>query len=1335
MIHQITFRFINMAFTLFIMTTSAWSQTYYYLIEEAETGRVVQRGETDARGIPAGNLILAPQTRYREWLLDGATLFVGVLAFETPEPGRGFTIPAVTLRRPATFDSDGDGLHDEAEFILGSNGALADTDNDGLDDGFEFEQGSDLLDGLIARTGIIAAVPTADIARDLCAFNNRVAVAESAAGISLYNVFNGMAPLLIGRIDTPGSAEHLHGAGNRLAVADGSGGLVVIDVADPPNLAVRFQVSTVQLGARVNAVQIGPEHIYAGLADGRVLGFDPDDGSLRETLTTGDTRIDAMAQSGGLLFVLTNSDLRLYDPGRDHTELGNLAITGSAVPQAPGRTLGVGRDLALVGTFTGFKTIDIRQPTNPQLIGEPSGTQAAAHAFGLTGSDTLLVVTSFGGTTTLALSLYDLSQPSDVTNLITSFTTPGQVRGLSVYNGLAYLADGTGGLRVVNFLGSDTLSQPPAISLNLTGRADNRVEGGRPFLVTAEVNDDIQVREVVFSLDGTEVPSDGSFPFEQRFLAPAQHGATLTVRARAFDTGGNNRRSEPLTLSVVDDATAPTRLSVSPAPNRILAEDFIDQVGITFDEPLEPSSLTPGVLLLREAGPDETFDTADDHRFPEGVVQVVGATVTLSFPTSLPAGRYRADLAATLTDAANNPVDAFQWLFELVTRIEIGTVVDGAIQTPGELDRFAFVAAPGQRVFFDRQISGNLGTVDWACLTPSGETLFRQSLGSADPGSYSLLEPGIYLITLGEPGTNNTDSYRFQLWDVSEPDRFAITIGDTVSDGIPGPGAGRIETPGSLDQYRFQATAGQQIFLDVQRNGQLSSVDWQLENPAGVALFSNCLGCGDPGTFRLAETGEYTIQVGGDREDDVGDYRFRLTEVPPANLFDINLGDTVSDGSPGPGAGNIETPGAFDGYRFSVAAGTRVFFDVQRSNDISNIDWRLEDETGANLFETCFGCGDPGTHLLERGGTYTLWVGEANNDRTGVYQFRITEVPPAQHFQIAVGDSVSEGVPAAGAGLIETPGAFDLYRFEGSAGQTVFFDVQDDRELGILDWRLYAPDDRLVFNECFGCGDPGNFTLSQTGTYQLEVGEHTNDQTGAYRFRVTEVPAPQRFTLNIGDTVSDGTPAAGAGNIETPGAFDIYQFAGTAGQNVFFDVQDSTQIRILEWRLFAPDDSLLFSECFACGDPGSINLPATGTYQIVVGEDDDDTTGTYRFAVTEVPAAQEFDIALGDRIGPDDPMIGAGRIEVPGAMDVYIFTAAAGQTVSFDSLTQDGVRTLDWRCMDEGGTVVFDTCLACSDPGSRLLSRGGTYTIIVGETDNDAVGTYSFSLSAAAGTP
>ena len=130
---------------------------YFYAIENLDTGEVVRRGTTGPEGIPAGRLILGPNTNYKEWLYEVDTGLSGSVRFNTPSSGRRFTIPPIELSLSPTTDFDGDGLDGDAEFIIGTDPELIDTDEDGINDGAEISQGLDPLDNKPVRTGIIGS--------------------------------------------------------------------------------------------------------------------------------------------------------------------------------------------------------------------------------------------------------------------------------------------------------------------------------------------------------------------------------------------------------------------------------------------------------------------------------------------------------------------------------------------------------------------------------------------------------------------------------------------------------------------------------------------------------------------------------------------------------------------------------------------------------------------------------------------------------------------------------------------------------------------------------------------------------------------------------------------------------------------------------------------------------------------------------------------------------------------------------------------------------------------------------------------------------------------------
>src|SRR5258708_6613860 len=270
------FRFLFCALVLgggpgVLLAQSPSQSRYFYAVEDLSNGTVVRRDETTKAGIPANQLILAPNTSYREWLFQSAPQLIGFVDFKTPSPGYSFVIPKVALGLPTGPDSDHDGLTDDAEFMLGTNPLKADTDGDGIPDGVEIAQGTDPLDGLAARTGILGATGTTGPAIDVSAFNDIVAVADSQGGVSVFNVFNRMVPILITQVKTPGLALSVSCSGNFIAVANDTNGLAIIDVSDPPNSRIAQQID---LNGTAVAVAAAGDTAYVGLTSGDVVMVD-----------------------------------------------------------------------------------------------------------------------------------------------------------------------------------------------------------------------------------------------------------------------------------------------------------------------------------------------------------------------------------------------------------------------------------------------------------------------------------------------------------------------------------------------------------------------------------------------------------------------------------------------------------------------------------------------------------------------------------------------------------------------------------------------------------------------------------------------------------------------------------------------------------------------------------------------------------------------------------------------------------------------------------------------------------------------------------------------------
>jgi hypothetical protein len=435
---------------------------------------------------------------------------------------------------------------------------------------------------------------------------------------------------------------------------------------------------------------------------------------------------------------------------------------------------------------------------------------------------------------------------------------------------------------------------------------------------------------------------------------------------------------------------APQILSFGPGAGRTIGgTDPLVQV--TFNEAMDPATLDATRIRLIAAGQDETLGTSDDVVVSsESVGYLERAHAALLQFSALPPGDYRVVVADTVTDASGNRLGGtassdFR-VFVADLREGGSFVAEGRLPADGVRDEYAFLARAGQNVYFNLESAATLG-LEWSVRDDQGGEVFR-GLAIGDRGVVTLPRDGRYRLNLLRTGEMD-DDYRVSVWDVPPPQEFPLEIGETVSDGVPAAGAGRIETPGALDRYAFTATAGQKVYFDL-ISGASAGLAWRLEDETGAAVFDGGF-IGDAGVVTLVRGGSYTLTLGHLQRDFTGPYSFKLWNVPAPQDFNLAIGDTVSDGVPAAGAGRIESPGALDRYLFTAAPGQQVFFDLL-SGANAGLAWQLSDSNGDEIFDAGF-IGDVGPVTLSLGGAYTLTLGHLKRDFIGPYSFQLRSNP------------------------------------------------------------------------------------------------------------------------------------------------------------------------------------------------------------------------------------------------------------------------------------------------------------------------------------------------------
>ena len=397
----------------------------------------------------------------------------------TPEAGARFTIPDFILHDANPYDSDGDGLHNIGEFVVGSDPNNTDSDDDDILDGAEVRQGTDPNGKNLARTGIVAALDTPGTAVDICAVNDVAIIADSDKGISVFNVFNGMNPIVIAQIDTPGSALAVACSGDRVVVGDGYAGVAIVDISDPPAGEILYQID---LDSRCQAVASGGGIAYAGLRTGRVAAIEIARGFVLDELPVSGQAIHDLVLEGDYLYALTQERLHVVEFADGALkEVSQVASPGGGVLSGDRRKrLFVGGGIAYGVNLRGYNTIDVSDPRSPSLILFNPVIQAGWMQIVLNGSG--LGLAAYGLAPQISenhnVYLYDVSDPMVNDAFVSEFRTPGAARAVAIYNGIGYVAAHENGLQVINYLSFDTKATLPKLPCrpNLEGNSRSRKE-------------------------------------------------------------------------------------------------------------------------------------------------------------------------------------------------------------------------------------------------------------------------------------------------------------------------------------------------------------------------------------------------------------------------------------------------------------------------------------------------------------------------------------------------------------------------------------------------------------------------------------------------------------------------------------------------------------------------------------------------------------------------------------------------------------------------------------------------------------------------------------------
>jgi hypothetical protein len=409
-------------------------------------------------------------------------------------------------------------------------------------------------------------------------------VAAGEAGLVVINVNDRSNPVVVATLNTPGNANDVRVVGSTAYVADGPSGLQIIDVSTP---AIPVLLGSLDTPGGANDVAVSGTRAYVADGDFGLRIVDISNPSAPTLLGFVDTPGTAwgVAVSGDLAVVADGLFVLVVDAANPAAPV----IVGSAETPSLALDLEVQNRYAYVATYgSGLQLVDFSVPADPRIIASTAdgfnlkdialGSRYAAGADGRFLNFALL------------FDLGDPGAPDHRANL--DFSPSGSPAGSFYGTGLAisgpdiymtatdeidHMGNGTSGTTKLFILEyqaaqnevNDTAGIAPTVSITTPQNGESTTQGSR-LPISIKATDDVQVDRVELIVNGVTVIEDVAAPYNITYTVP--RGATsLTIQARAYDTGGNNTASAPVTVNVFPDPP-PTIAITSPAEGQVLAE-------------------------------------------------------------------------------------------------------------------------------------------------------------------------------------------------------------------------------------------------------------------------------------------------------------------------------------------------------------------------------------------------------------------------------------------------------------------------------------------------------------------------------------------------------------------------------------------------------------------------------------------------------------------------------------------------------------------------------------------------------------------------------------------
>ncbi|ELS32847.1 MULTISPECIES: putative Ig domain-containing protein [Pseudanabaena] len=297
-------------------------------------------------------------------------------------------------------------------------------------------------------------------------------------------------------------------------------------------------------------------------------------------------------------------------------------------------------------------------------------------------------------------------------------------------------------------------------------------------------------------------------------------------------------------------------------------------------------------------------------------------------------------------------------------------------------------------------------------------------------------------------------------------------------------------------------------------------------------------------------------------------------------------------------------------------------------------------------------------------------------------------------------------------GSIAEKGEQDYYRFEGKAGQVLFFDDLGSSS-GIYA-TLYDPNGRYTgFQISQGDGNPNDsagLRLTSDGTYLISI-DGSGETTGTYGFRLLNMADSPLVALNTDITGTFDNSDRGSVGYRFNLAERTYIYVDGQLGDGYWNIYNASGQRVTGNYTNADQELWL----------------GTGEYWLVAqGTGNTDTDYKLKIITPDLLATP---LALNGVV--------TGSISTKGEQDYYTFTGIAGDKLFLDALGSS--PNLSFYITDPFGRNIYSTG-NISDAGpdtnntSLLLTKNGTYTITI-DGNGEVTGNYKFRILSDSSSP